>query len=296
MPQTRSAAARENSATATAIVSSPIVAASSLSSSSPPSSSSSTTIGTRRRGGKTKTKAATVAAAAEEKDPARVATSGRMTSGIDETPAGATEVESQDADDGGRGRGRGRGNGIETEEVDSSKSWTARNQWVVYAITSGACAAFNGVFAKLTTNDLTTHISRGISRVIGLQNPDVERMLEVVVRCAFFALNLVFNGVMWTLFTQALSRGNSTTQVSIMNTSTNFMITALLGFVIFSESLPPLWWVGAGMLVAGNVIIGRKDEETNTSSPEQDRAEATSPEVKDDEDEDVPLLGNLELR
>lgn len=64
---------------------------------------------------------------------------------------------------------------------------------------------------------------------------------------------------MWTLFTQALAKGNSTTQVSIMNTSTNFMFTALLGFVIFSESLPPLWWLGAAMLVAGNVIIGRKD-------------------------------------
>ena len=45
-----------------------------------------------------------------------------------------------------------------------------------------------------------------------------------------------------------------------MNTSSNFVITAMLGFVIFSEVLPPLWWLGAAMLVAGNVIIGRKDE------------------------------------
>lgn len=65
---------------------------------------------------------------------------------------------------------------------------------------------------------------------------------------------------MWTLFTTALARGNSTTQVSIMNTSSNFVLTAILGLVIFSESLPPLWWVGAAMLIAGNVIVGRKDE------------------------------------
>ena len=45
-----------------------------------------------------------------------------------------------------------------------------------------------------------------------------------------------------------------------MNTSSNFVITAILGFAIFSESLPPLWWAGASLLVAGNVIIGRKDE------------------------------------
>lgn len=65
---------------------------------------------------------------------------------------------------------------------------------------------------------------------------------------------------MWTLFTKALARGTSTTQVSILNTSANFMLTAVLGWAIFSESLPPLWFAGAGLLVAGNVIIGRRDE------------------------------------
>jgi hypothetical protein len=38
------------------------------------------------------------------------------------------------------------------------------------------------------------------------------------------------------------------------------MITAVLGFLIFSESLPPLWFLGAALLVAGNVIIGRREE------------------------------------
>jgi len=65
---------------------------------------------------------------------------------------------------------------------------------------------------------------------------------------------------MWTLFTAALARGHSSTQVSIMNTSTNFMVTALCGLALFHESLPPLWWLGAALLVAGNVVMGRKDE------------------------------------
>ncbi len=76
----------------------------------------------------------------------------------------------------------------------------------------------------------------------------------------FFGLNLIFNGIMWALFTKALARGTSTTQVSILNTSSNFMLTAVLGWLIFSESLPPLWFLGAALLVAGNVIIGRRDE------------------------------------
>jgi len=56
---------------------------------------------------------------------------------------------------------------------------------------------------------------------------------------------------MWTLFTAALAKGTSTTQVSIINTSTNFVLTALLGLAIFSEALPPLWWAGAAAIVGG---------------------------------------------
>lgn len=104
---------------------------------------------------------------------------------------------------------------------------------------------------------------------------------------------------MWTLFTKALARGTSTTQVSIINTSANFMITAVLGFFIFSESLPPLWWLGAALLVAGNVIIGRR-EEADSSSSASDTHAATAAEngeyvAVDTEDVDDLLGDSLEL-
>jgi hypothetical protein len=38
---------------------------------------------------------------------------------------------------------------LSVETQQPTMSLTARNQWIVYAIASGACAAFNGVFAKL---------------------------------------------------------------------------------------------------------------------------------------------------
>jgi hypothetical protein len=65
---------------------------------------------------------------------------------------------------------------------------------------------------------------------------------------------------MWGLFTRALTLASSTVRVSVINTSANFMITAVLGTLIFKESLPGLWWLGAAMLVAGSVIIGSRDE------------------------------------
>lgn len=33
--------------------------------------------------------------------------------------------------------------------VGGTGSWSVRTQWIFFAIASGACAAFNGVFAKL---------------------------------------------------------------------------------------------------------------------------------------------------
>ncbi|POS88304.1 hypothetical protein EPUL_000370 [Erysiphe pulchra] len=71
---------------------------------------------------------------------------------------------------------------------------------------------------------------------------------------------------MWTLFTKALAQSTSTTKVSILNTSSNFIITALLGGIIFSESLHKLWFVGAVLLVVGNVIIGRREEVDDTDA------------------------------
>ncbi|PBP28186.1 hypothetical protein BUE80_DR000909 [Diplocarpon rosae] len=150
--------------------------------------------------------------------------------------------------------------GQDTEQDTDTEMETLsrKSQWIVLALASGGCAAFNGVFAKLTTTELTTTFSTWLADLFGLGN--IEGGVEAVVRAIFFGLNLIFNGIMWTLFTKALARGTSTTQVSILNTSANFMITAVLGWLIFSESLPPLWFLGAALLVAGNVIIGRREE------------------------------------
>jgi hypothetical protein len=104
---------------------------------------------------------------------------------------------------------------------------------------------------------------------------------------------------MWTLFTQALARGTSTTQVSIMNTSTNFMITAMLGALIFSEVLPPLWWAGAALLVAGNVIVGRKDDTKDAGAAAAAEGPSYVPVPTEEEgilrrdDEDVIDLGRV---
>lgn len=83
--------------------------------------------------------------------------------------------------------------------VGAPGSWSVRTQWIFFAVASGACAAFNGVFAKLsvelmkgsgcrcanmstcrTTTGLTTSLSQSIADALGLS--DVQTAVEYVIR------------------------------------------------------------------------------------------------------------------
>lgn len=55
-----------------------------------------------------------------------------------------------------------------------------KTQWLFYAVASGGCAALNGVFAKLTTTQLTTTWATGISHLFGLSEPS--RIVEILIR------------------------------------------------------------------------------------------------------------------
>jgi len=69
----------------------------------------------------------------------------------------------------------------ETAEMDRSNI-SHKSQWVVLAITSGTCAAFNGVFAKLTTTALTTRIATSVAQFLGLM--DSAKAVEFVIRAS----------------------------------------------------------------------------------------------------------------
>jgi hypothetical protein len=57
---------------------------------------------------------------------------------------------------------------------------TQQSQWLFYAISSGACAALNGVFAKLTTTHLTSSWATWLSHFFGMK--DESMVIEGLVR------------------------------------------------------------------------------------------------------------------
>lgn len=108
-----------------------------------------------------------------------------------------------------------------------------------------------------TTTSQTHGLATWISRLVGFSESTT--FVELLLRVFFFILNLASNAVMWVLFTRALTAASSTTRVAILNTSSNFVVTAVLGMAVFSEGLPLMWWAGASLLVAGSVVIGARD-------------------------------------
>ncbi|KAJ5325731.1 Drug/metabolite transporter [Penicillium brevicompactum] len=133
---------------------------------------------------------------------------------------------------------------------------SSASPWVVLAITSGTFAALNGVFAKLTTDNHTSAFAHSIAHLFGLESSP---FIEMLVRGACLGLNVLCNIIMWALFTRALTAGPSTTKVSITNTASNFLATAVLGMVVFQEAVGGLWWLGAGMMGAGCILVGMRE-------------------------------------
>lgn len=97
---------------------------------------------------------------------------------------------------------------------------------------------------------------------------------------------------MWILFTRALTASTSTTRVSILNVSANFIVTALFGMMIFAERLPLGWWFGAALLVAGSVVIGRRESAAHGKEGERRASRGAQADDGDDTDPVAKPLGS----
>ncbi|KAJ6037175.1 Pyridoxamine 5'-phosphate oxidase [Penicillium herquei] len=140
--------------------------------------------------------------------------------------------------------------------ASTSTPKSSTSPWILLALASGAFAALNGLFAKLTTDQHTTSFAQSLAHLFGL---DSSPFLELLVRGACLGLNVLCNIIMWALFTRALTAGPSTTKVSITNTAANFLATALFGMVVFREAVGGLWWLGAAMMGAGCILVGMRE-------------------------------------
>ncbi|CAD2216178.1 hypothetical protein AGDE_05530 [Angomonas deanei] len=75
-----------------------------------------------------------------------------------------------------------------------------------------------------------------------------------ILRVVSFVGNAMLTGQMWRYYIKALSLG-PTPVCSIINTGTNFAVSAFMGLVLFGEEVNYTWACGALLVVIGLAIV-----------------------------------------
>jgi len=112
--------------------------------------------------------------------------------------------------------------------------------YALFAMIAGLFGALSGVFGKLT-------LSSAEGNVLGSALPWWTRMI-------FFALNGVCTAQMWRYYLKALRFG-PTPACQVSSTGSNLCFSAVMGYLLFGETVTTLWFVGASCVVVGLACI-----------------------------------------
>jgi drug/metabolite transporter (DMT)-like permease len=91
-------------------------------------------------------------------------------------------------------------------------------------------------------------------------------------------LLIVLNSYALGMYVRGMRESGSLV-ATVLNTAISFLCSAVFGFVLFGEHLPPLWWAGAASIVAGVVLLATSassSTRTSTSSTSHDEAARVS--------------------
>jgi len=62
-------------------------------------------------------------------------------------------------------------------------------------------------------------------------------------------------------FNKALQASRTTLEASIINTASNFVFTALIGYLAFNEELSVFWWSGTSLIIIGTYLVSTEGQE-----------------------------------
>ncbi|XP_057654014.1 transmembrane protein 42 [Diorhabda carinulata] len=119
---------------------------------------------------------------------------------------------------------------------------------VKFAFISGIFAATGSAFGKLS----------GLSIWEGY----------FLLRISFFALMLITNTTSLTFFVKALQQ-TASINATLITSATNYIVTALVGFILFNETTSLYWWSGISLILIGLVLIVSNTTEQRTTRNEE---------------------------
>lgn len=142
--------------------------------------------------------------------------------------------------------------------VAASTMRRAAPVFLLNASLAGACGALSGVVGKLAVESARVPaLVRSGGACLQLDPGTmalVQATLPWLLRIGFFLLNAVLTGSMWRFYLKALSQG-PTPVCQILNTGTNFVVSAFAGLIFFAEEVTPMWAAGALLIVLGLTLV-----------------------------------------
>jgi len=120
-----------------------------------------------------------------------------------------------------------------------------------HSVISGFFAASAGFFGKITfdSNVLDTISSSFHHFNVG------PVFCQIVCGLALVLSNIL----MLQSFNRALQASKTTLEASIVNTASNFIFTAIIGYLAFSEELSLFWWSGTSLIIIGTYLISSEE-------------------------------------
>lgn len=114
-----------------------------------------------------------------------------------------------------------------------------------YSILAGLSACLASVFGKLT-----------------FSQPTFTSILTII----YIILFIFSNVFMWRCYSKALSLSTTSIQPTIITKTSNFLLSALFGFIFFFEPINFLWIIGLLLILIGVYLISTKNDNTQISS------------------------------
>ncbi|GLJ15414.1 hypothetical protein SUGI_0253020 [Cryptomeria japonica] len=104
-----------------------------------------------------------------------------------------------------------------------------------WAGAAGTCAAFAAVFAKAAS---------------------ISSQIDWRLQLLGYVGVILLNVAMWSCYVNSL-KALTSLQATVINFSTNFLVSGLTGFFFFKESLHLQWFAGAFLIVLGTFILSK---------------------------------------
>lgn len=137
-----------------------------------------------------------------------------------------------------------------------------RKMWVFYALLSALFAALTALFAKLGVADISSNLATGIRTIviflvvwgIVLVKGEMKGIAAISkYSMLFLILSGLATGLSWLFYFKALQSG-ALSKVAVID-KLSVAITILLSVLVLKESLTLNTLLGAGLIIAGTIVL-----------------------------------------